>query len=104
LAVKDKPFCKQQISATGNLQAHPLQKVVASFRVIACGETADRHDEYVRLSRTVIAKSNKLLMGFIVRRWGPAYPRQPNQDELKHITERNKERSMPEFMGGLAYC
>ena len=34
-AVKDRPFFSQRIDATGRLQAHPLQKVVAAFRVIA---------------------------------------------------------------------
>ena len=67
LAVKYEPFFQQRNSATGKLQAHPLQKVVAAFRVIAYGEAADQADEYVRLSRTVISKSTKLLMEFMVR-------------------------------------
>jgi len=44
-AVKDEPFFQQRINATGRLQAHPLQKVVAAFRVIAYGKAADRADE-----------------------------------------------------------
>jgi len=40
LAVKDEPFFQQYSNATGKLQAHPLQKVVAAFRV-ADGEEAD---------------------------------------------------------------
>jgi len=40
MAVKVEPFFKQRINATGKLQAHPLQKVVATFRVIAYGEAA----------------------------------------------------------------
>jgi len=86
------------------LQAHSLQKVVAAFRVIAYGEAADRADEYVRLSRTTIATSNKLLMDFIVKRWGPTYLRQPNQDELSQIMERSKERGMPGCIGSLHCC
>jgi len=73
LAVKNEHFFYQRINATGNLQAHPLQKVVAASRVIAYGAAVDRADEYVRLSRTVIAKSTKLLMEFIVRRWRPTH-------------------------------
>jgi len=104
LAVKDEPFFQQRINATGKLLAHPLQKVVAAFCVIAYGEAADREDEYVRLSRTVIAKSTKLLMEFIVKRWGPTYLRRPSQDELNTIMERNKERGMPGCMGSLDCC
>ena len=104
LAVKDEPFSKQRIIATGKLQAHPLKKVVAAFRVIAYGEVADRADEYVRLSRTVIAMSTRLLMAFIVERWGPTNLRQPNQEELDAIMDRNKERGMPGCIGSLGCC
>ena len=75
-----------------------------AVRVIAYGEASDRDDEYVRLSRMVISKSTKLLMEFIFRRWGPAYLRRPNQDELNNIMERNKERGIPGCMGSLDYC
>jgi len=100
-AVKDEPLFQQRMNATGKLQAYPLQKVVAAFRVMAYGEAADRADDYVRLSRTVIATSTKLLMEFIVIRWGPTYQRRPNQDELHKMTERNKERGMPGCIGSL---
>jgi len=38
MAVKDEPFFQQRINATDKLQAHPLQKVVAAFLVIAYGD------------------------------------------------------------------
>jgi len=104
MAVKEEPFFQWRINATCKLQAHPLQKVVAAFRVIAYGKAADRADEYVRLSRTTIATSNKLLMDFIVKRLGPTYLRRPNQDELNKIMERNKERGMPGCIGSLDCC
>jgi len=104
LAVKNEPLFQQRHSATGKLQAHPLQKVVAALRVIAYGEAADRADEYVRLSRTVISQSTKLLMEFMVRLWGPTYLRRSNQDELNTIMERKKERGMPGCMGSLDCC
>jgi len=61
-AVKDRHFFVQRINATGRLQAHPSQKVVAAFRVIANGEAPDRTDEYVRLSASTIAMSVRELM------------------------------------------
>jgi len=104
LAVKDYPVFQQRSNATGKLQAHPLQKVVAEFRGIASGEAADLTDEYVRLPRTVISKSTKLLMEFIFKRWGPTYLRRPNQDELNTMMQRKKERGMPGCMGSLDCC
>ena len=59
VAVKDDPFFQQRINATGRLQAPPLQKVVAAFRVNAYGEAADLSDEYVRLSRSTAAQATK---------------------------------------------
>jgi len=43
-AVRGRPFVAQRNNATGRPQAHPLQKVVAAFRVIAYGEAPDRTD------------------------------------------------------------
>jgi len=100
-AVKDEPFFQQRINATGRLQALPLQKVVAAFRVIAYGEAADRADEYVRLSRSTVAQATKLFLEFIVRRWGPTYLRRPNNLELKKMMERNAKRGFPGCMGSL---
>jgi len=104
IAVKGELFFEQRISATGKLQARPLQMIVAALRFIACGKAADRADEYVRLSRTTIATSNKFLKDFIVKQWGPIYLRRPNQDELKQIMQRNKKRRVPGCIGSLDCC
>jgi len=100
-AVKDRPFFAQRINATGRLQAHPLQKVVAAFRVIAYVEVPDRTDEYVRLSASTIAMSVRELMRFIVDEFGPSYLRAPTPEELQRILTRNAERGMPRCMGSL---
>jgi len=76
-AVKDRPLFAQRINATGRLQAHPLRKVVADFRVIAYGEAPDRTDEYVRVSASIIAMSVRELILFIVDEFGPSYLRPP---------------------------
>jgi len=100
-AVKDRPLFAQRINATGRLQAHPLQKVVASFRVIAYEEAPDRTDEYVRLSASTIAMSVRELMRFFVDEFGPSYLRPPTPEELQRILTRNAERRMPGCMGSL---
>jgi len=56
------------------------------------------------LSRTVIAKLNNLLLGFIVKRWRSTYLRQPYQDKLNTIIERIKDHRMPGCMGSLDCC
>jgi len=101
LAVKDEPSFQQRISATGHLQARPLQKVVAALRVIAFCEAAYRSDQYVRLSRLTVAQATKLLLEFIVRRWETTYLRRPSQSELKKMMERSVERCVPGCIGSL---
>jgi len=93
--VKDGPIFAQRINATGRLQAHPLQKVVAALRVIAYGEVPDRTDEYAQLSASTIAMSVRELMRFTWAGFGPSYLRPPTPEELQSILTRNAERGMP---------
>ena len=93
--VTDRPFLAQRINATGRLQAHPLQKVGAAFRVIAYGEATDRIDEYVRLSASTTAMKMRDLMRFIVDEFGPTYLRSPTPEEQQRILARNAERGLP---------
>jgi len=99
--VKDTPFFRRRVNATGRPQAHPLQKVVAAFRVLAYGEAADRAEEYVRLSRSTILLSVKCLVVCIVSKWESTYLRRPNNAELQTILDRNAERGFPGCMGSL---
>jgi len=92
--VKDLPLFAQRINATGRLQAHPLRKVVATFRVITYGEAPDRTDEYVRLSASTIAMSVRELMRLIMDDFGPSYSRSPTPEELQCIVTLNAEPGM----------
>lgn len=50
--IKHESWWGHRTNATGRRKAHPLQKLVAAFRVLAYVESMDRADEYVRFSRT----------------------------------------------------
>lgn len=100
-AVHDRPWWKQSVNATGRIQAHPLQKLVAAFRVLAYGEAADRADEYCRISRTTIDLAVKKLIDFVCAEYGAAYLRSPNDAEIAHLLKRISERGMPGCIGSL---
>jgi len=100
-AIKDRPFWVQRVHATGQPQAHPLQKLVAVFRVLAYGESYDRADEYVRYSRSTIATGVKLFTEFMVDDFGPLYLRPPTRREIESILARNSERGLPGCLGSL---
>lgn len=98
---KDRPWWVQKVNATGQLQAHPLQKLVAAFRVLGYGEATDRAYEYCRISFTSIEIAVKKLVVFIGNEFGGEYLRPPNDAELDVLLKRNAERGMPGCIGSL---
>jgi len=96
----------QRVIATRQPQAHPLQKLVAVFRVLAHGESYDHADEYVRLSRSNISTAVKLFTEFMVNDFGPLYLRPPTRRAIESILARNPERGLLGCLGSLdcSYC
>eukprot|EP00170_Pyropia_yezoensis_P000896 contig_4087_g898 len=99
--IKDLNWWAQRPNATGLPQAHPLQKLVAAFRVIAYGETADRVDEYVRLSKSTVHEAVRRLVAFILHKYQAVYLRAPTIEDLNRILARNAERGLPGCIGSL---
>jgi len=99
--IKEEPFWRQTVNATGRPQAYALQKLVAAFRVLAFGETYDRADEYVRLSKATIEICVKKLLDFLNTRYQPEYLRQPTKTEMTAIMERSAARGLPGCIGSL---
>jgi len=102
-AICDRPFWRQSINATGRPQAYALQKLVVAFRVLAYGESYDRADEYVPLSKSTIDVATKKLIELIVEEWEPVYLRPPNDEEVNRMLERNAARGMPGYFGSLDF-
>jgi len=100
-AIRVEPFWQQRVNATGRPQAHPLQKLVGAFRVLAYGEAADRPDEYVRLSRTTVAEATRRLVAFLIDTYADTYLRPPNEAEAAAILQRNAARGAPGCLGSI---
>lgn len=94
-ALKDRLWWAQKVNATGQRQAHPLQKLVAAFPVLGYGEATDRADKYCSISSTAIKIAVKMLVVFIGDEIGGEYLRPPNDVELDVLLKRNAERAMP---------
>lgn len=69
--------------------------------MLAYGETTDRGDEYLRLSRTTVALYLRKLVEFLVTEYEATYLRPPNDAELEQILRRNAERGLPGCIGSL---
>jgi len=99
--IKDEPFFRQRVNATGRPQAHPLQKVVAALRILSNGEAADRPDQYVRLSKSTTNAIVKSFIEFIVNKYESTYLRPPRDEDITRILAFNKDRGLPGCMGSL---
>lgn len=100
-AVRDRPWWRQSVNATGRPQSHALQKLVAALRVISYGEAAHRADEYCRISSSTIELAVKKLVAFLGEEFGPEYERTPNKAKLEIMLKCHKERGMPGCIGAL---
>jgi len=99
--IKDEPFFRQRVNATGRPQAHPLQKDVAALRVLGNGVAADRPDEYVRLSKSTTNAAVKSFIEFIVNKNKSTYLRAPTNENITSTLAYNKDRCLPGCIGSL---
>ena len=99
--IKEEPFWRQTVNAMGRPQAYALRKLVAAFCVLAFGESYDRADEYVRLSKATIEACVKRLLDFLISRYEPEYLRRPTPAEVAVILERSAARGLPGCTGSL---
>ena len=100
-AVRKEPWWRRSINATGRPQSYPIQKLLATARVLGYGEPYDRHDEYCRLSQSTIAEATRHLTNVIVDKWEATYLRRLTEDQVKHILTRNAARGTPGCIGSI---
>lgn len=98
---KEQPSWRQRGNATEQMQAHPVQKLMGAFRVLAYGQPADRTDEYVRLYSSTIDEATRKLVGYLVDRYQASYLGPLTDIELRKILKRNDTCGMPGCMGSL---
>ena len=71
-------YFRQKPNALGVLGASPIQKVVAAFRMLAYGVSADFLDDYVRMGESTIIECLKHFVKAVVDIFGEEYLRAPN--------------------------
>lgn len=99
--ITEELWWQQRPNATGRLQAHPIQKLVAALRVLSYGDSQDRNDEYTDLSKSTVHDAVTRLISFILEKYEAFYLRAPTTADLKSIMERNAARGMPGCIGSL---
>lgn len=99
--IRDQQGLKRSINATWRPEAHPLQNLVAAFRVLSYADANDRGDEYFSLGQSTVMAFTEQLVHFTVERYSPAYLRIPTNGVVKATLERNSQRGMPGYLGSL---
>ena len=88
------------MDAIGKLGIHPLVRIVACFKLILYGCTADELDEQYQISKTTTTRSFKQFCCLIVDNFGDKYlNRAPTNIEKAEILELNKKRGFPGMFG-----
>ncbi|XP_020245144.1 uncharacterized protein LOC109823270 [Asparagus officinalis] len=91
----------QKVDGVGRLGLSILQKVTATFRMLAYGAPADSTDEYVRIGESTVIECLKKLCRAIVEVYGDEYLRSPNTDDVARLLQKGEERGFPGMLGSL---
>ena len=94
-------YFRQKADAVGRLGASAIQKVVAPFRMLAHGVSADFLDDSVRMGESTIIESFKHFVKAVVNIFSEEYLRAPNAQDTARLLAINKERGFPGMLGSI---
>ena len=81
---------------TGKKGIHPLVKLVACFRHIACGDALDREDENLHIGESTLDTFVKQFAKLVKQEFGAQYlNRCPNEEERKSIEAVMRNKGFP---------
>ena len=75
----------QKRNAAGILGLSSLQKITASFRMLAYGVAADAMDDYVRTGESIAIESLRRFVAAVVEVFGDEYLISPNEDDTARL-------------------
>ncbi|CAH9131181.1 unnamed protein product [Cuscuta epithymum] len=90
-------YFTQKVDAIGKPGLSPLQKVIASIRMLAYGCAADILDEYVQIGESTAIESLKRFCDAIIGIFEKQYLRKPNKDDVARLLKEGEDRGFPAF-------
>jgi len=91
----------QKRNAAGVLGLSCLQKVVATFRMLAYGVPADALDEYFRIGESTALEALRKFVVAVVEVFGPEYMRRPNAQDTARLLAIGASRGFPGMLGSI---
>ncbi|KAK2659764.1 hypothetical protein Ddye_006297 [Dipteronia dyeriana] len=78
-------YFTQKVDAVGKLGLSPLQKTMATVRMLAYGCPADFLDEYVQIGESTAIESLKHFCDAVIRVFETQYLRKPNKNDIARL-------------------
>ena len=95
------PWFQQRRNAAGKLGLSALQKVTATFRMLAYNAPVDSLDECLRLGESTIIESMRWFVHAVVEVFGDEYLRSPNDEDTARLLAINERRGFPGMLGSI---
>jgi hypothetical protein len=99
--VQHNPYFQQKPDAARRPGISSLQKILAAFRMLSGGVTADFMDEYVRIAESTAQQSFKEFVSSVVDVFGTEYLRQPTREDITKQLSINNDRGFPGMFGSI---
>ncbi|XP_026442230.1 uncharacterized protein LOC113341651 [Papaver somniferum] len=85
-------YFTQRVDASKKYSLSPLQKMMASVKMLAYGCPADYVDEYIQIGESTAVECLKRFCDAIIGVFEKQYLRKPNEDDIKKLLKEGKYR------------
>ncbi|XP_020260028.1 uncharacterized protein LOC109836529 [Asparagus officinalis] len=96
----DNYFIQRRNNA-GKLGLTPIQKCMASIRMLVYGVAADACDEYVKIGESTAIECTRKFCEGVIACFGDEYLRRPNLDDLQRLLQVGHDRGFPGMIGSI---
>ena len=96
-----EPYFIQKRDNAQRLGLSSLQKIIAAFRMLAYGVTADFMDEYARIGESIAIESLKKFVKAVVDIFSKEYLRSPNNEDIARLLFNGERRGFSGMLGSI---
>ena len=96
----DSYFVQKRNSAK-KLGLSSLQKITATFRMLAYGVSGDLINKYVRIGETTALESLKKFVTDVIDVFSEEYLRKPNNEDIARLLAYGERRGFPGMLGSI---
>ena len=95
------PYFIQRIDAVGVLGLSSLQKITASYRILAYAIPTDSVDEYIIIGESTVIESLRRFVKAVIAMFGDHYLRSPNNIDIARLLQMGEQYGFPGMLGSI---